>query len=121
MISWSPDELQAIGDADEITVGEGDRHPVPIWVVRVDGRLFVRSFRGTAGAWYRRAARAETGRLSTGSVIRDVRFAEATGDGALQDRIDDAYRHKYGAYPTHVAPMVADQARATTLELCPGT
>ena len=35
------------------------------------------------------------------------------------DVVDAAYREKYGRYPSYVEPMVAPQARATTLKLVP--
>jgi len=51
-------------------------------------------------------------------VDKDVTFADA--DHGLDDQIDAAYRAKYrrhrGAY---VAPMVAPEARATTIKLVP--
>jgi hypothetical protein len=48
------------GVADEILVapdrGDRSRGPaVPIWVVWVGDELYVRSFRGASGGWYRRA------------------------------------------------------------------
>ena len=58
------------------------------------------------------------GRIQAGGVDKDVTFADA--DHGLDDQIDAAYRAKYrrhrGAY---VAPMVAPEARATTIKLVP--
>ena len=44
-------------------------------------------------------------------------FVEADGD--VNDAVDTAYREKYRRYPSYVPPMVAPQARATTLKLVP--
>ncbi|MGV9293898.1 DUF2255 family protein [Amycolatopsis sp. NPDC003676] len=57
---WPGDRLPRLGDAEEIGIStrrpDGTLRPfVPIWVVAVGGPLSVRSYRGTAGAWYRRA------------------------------------------------------------------
>jgi hypothetical protein len=60
MSRWSERDLDLIGAADEIIVApdRADHTPdpaVPIWVVRVGDALYVRSYRGPSGGWYRRA------------------------------------------------------------------
>jgi hypothetical protein len=119
---WASDELARIGDAEELTVqpllADGRTgKPVPIWVVRAGDELYVRSFRGDDGAWYRAAKARRQGHISAGGVQRDVEFAEA--DAAVNDAVDAGYRDKYARYPSYVQPMVTAQARATTLRLVP--
>ena len=121
-VGWTADELARIGEADELTVSplRADGRPgraVPIWVVRVGDELYVRSWRGDAGAWYRAAKARRAGRISSGGVARDVEFSDA--EDAVNDAIDAAYRDKYARYPSYVEPMVTAQARATTLQLVP--
>ena len=121
---WTSDELARIGDADELHVAplRADGRPgraVPIWVVRVGDELYVRSWRGDDGAWYRAATARGQGHVSSGGVERDVEFADA--DEAVNDAVDAAYRDKYARYPSYVEPMVTAQARATTLKLVPRT
>ncbi|NHI16537.1 DUF2255 family protein [Microbacterium excoecariae] len=87
---------------------------VPIWSVMVDGRLFVRSYMGTEGRWYRGAMARRAGRVSSGPDTIDVAFAPAPAD--LADRIDGAYREKY-AGSAYLAPMLSADARASALEL----
>src|SRR5215212_3635833 len=111
---WTTDELDRIGDADELHVAprrdDGAlRRPTPIWVVRVGDELYVRSFRGDDGAWYRAAKARRQGHISAGGIERDVEFAEA--DDAVNDAVDAAYRDKYGRYTGYVEPMVARQVR----------
>lgn len=90
---------------------------MPIWVVRDGDDLYVRSFRGSAGAWYRAARARPEGRIRSGGVDKDVTFVEVTDPG-VNDRIDTAYRTKYGRYgASYVNPMVA--SRDTTLKLVP--
>ena len=65
MSGWSERELLLIGAANEIIIApeRGDSTPrpaVPIWVVRVGDELYVRSYRGPSGGWYRRAVSAAT-------------------------------------------------------------
>ena len=81
---WASDELARIGDAEELTVqpllADGRTgKPVPIWVVRAGDELYVRSFRGDDGAWYRAAKARRQGHISAGGVQRDVEFADADG------------------------------------------
>jgi hypothetical protein len=120
--AWTSDELARVGNAEELTVQPlladgGIGKPVPIWVVRAGDELYVRSFRGDDGAWYRAAKGRRQGHISAGGVERDVEFAEA--DDAINDAVDAGYREKYARYPSYVAPMVSAQARVTTLRLVP--
>lgn len=122
--AWTADELDRIGAADELRIAarrrDGSlRRPVPIWVVRVGDDLYVRSWRGTGGSWYRMARATHEGHISAGGVDRDVSLAEVGDD--VDDAIDAAYRAKYGRYSGYVEPMIAPQARATTLKLVPRT
>jgi hypothetical protein len=90
---------------------------VPIWVVGVGDDLYVRSWRGDDGAWYRAAKARREGRISAGGVDKEVTFVDARA--GIAGAVDAAYREKYAGYPSYVPPMLSDQARATTLELVP--
>ncbi|MGP3939100.1 DUF2255 family protein [Streptomyces sp. 6N106] len=124
MTTWTSDELNRIATTDELEMAplRGDGTPrtaVPIWVVRDGDDLYVRSYRGTDGAWWRTAHGSHEGHIRSGGVDRDVTLIEE-GDPGVNDRLDDAYRSKYSRYSgTYVEPMVADTARATTLRLLP--
>jgi hypothetical protein len=113
---WTDEELERIGNADELEL-TARGHTVTIWVVCVGDHLYVRSWRGPCGSWFTAAQATHVGRISAGGVERAVEFAEV-GDG-VNDAVDDAYRTKYGRYPSYVEPMVQPEARATTLELVP--
>lgn len=123
MSTWTSEELDRIGNAEELEIAPQQpdgklRKPLPIWVVRVGDDLYVRSYRGRAGAWYRAAQATHAGRIWIGGVGKDVVFVEEA-DPATNDRIDTAYRSKYSRYPQYVDPMVTAEARATTLRLEP--
>jgi hypothetical protein len=91
---------------------------VTIWVVRHDDDLYVRSWRGRGGAWFRAAQARREGRIRAGGVEKDVTFVDADPD--INDAIDAAYRTKYRRYAdSYVRPMISPQARATTLTLVP--
>jgi hypothetical protein len=118
---WTTADLESIGSADEL--GIATRRPdgslrayVPVWVVRVGDELFVRSWRGQAGAWYRHARQRPGGRIRAGGSERDVIFQPP--DSAPEEAIDQAYRAKYGRYgDTYVRPMTGPDAKTTTLRL----
>ena len=119
---WTTDDLNRIGDADELRIAprrkDGTRRrAVPIWVVRVGDELYVRSWRGDGGRWYRAAQASGEGHVSAGDVSKDVALL-AAGD-EVNDAVDAAFLEKYGSYTGYVEPMVASQARATTQRLVP--
>ncbi|WP_433300396.1 DUF2255 family protein [Actinoplanes sp. CA-030573] len=121
---WTPDELAAVGGAEEIGIaslrGDGTLRPyVTIWVVRAGDELYVRSARGPSGSWYRHAVAAGTGRIRAGGLERDVTFTEPAYSDVDAD-IDAAYHAKYDRYgPAIVGPVVGDKASEVTLRLLP--
>ena len=123
MNGWSEGELAAIGRAEEIQLAadraDRTRGPaVPVWIVRVDDDLYVRSFRGPTGAWYRRAQRHRSGHIRVDAIERTVRFTNA--DPGARAQIDQAYRAKYGRYgASYIQPMTSDSVAETTLRLEP--
>jgi hypothetical protein len=123
MTTWTSNELNKIGTAEELEIAplrsDGTlRNPVTIWVVRVGDDLYVRSYRGRGGAWFRAAQVRHEGRIRAGGVEKDVAFVEETDPG-VNDQIDAAYHTKYRRYPQYVAPMVVAEARSTTIKLAP--
>ena len=123
MATWSKDELDTIGSADELQIAprrrDGTlRKPVTIWVVRVGDDLYVRSYRGRAGAWFRGTQVRHEGHIRAGGIEKDVTFVQETDPG-INDQIDAAYRTKYRRYASYVPPMISSEARATTLRLVP--
>ncbi len=123
MTDWTSDELDKVGNADELQIAslrrDGTlRKPVTIWVVRHGGDLHVRSAYGHNAAWFRATQLRHEGRISAGGIEKDVTFADA--DHTLDDQIDAAYRNKYGRYSAqYVDPIVSSEARSTTIRLVP--
>ncbi len=121
MSDWTREELATIGAAGELQVAalrpDGSLRPyTTIWVVRVGDDLYVRSYRGRGGAWFRSVLRRPEGRIRAGGIERDVTFEELAD--ANYDAIDQAYRTKYARYArTYVDPMVSPKASAATLRL----
>ena len=112
--AWTPEQLERISAAEELQIAPlgadgAPRRAVPIWVVRAGGDLYVRSWRGSAGGWFRAAQASHAARVRAGGVERDVELVEAGDD--VNDAVDAAYRDKYGRYPSYVEPMVRVQRR----------
>ena len=123
MTTWTSDELNKIGKAEELQIAslrrDGTlRKPVIIWVVRLGDDLYVRSVNGRTSGWFRGVQVRHEGRIWAGGVEKDVTFVEET-DPEINDQIDAAYRTKYRRYPQYVAPMVTPEARAATIKLVP--
>ena len=122
MAAWTKDELDKIGAADELQIASVRRdgtlsNAVTIWIVRVGDNLYVRSYKGRDGAWFRAAQARHEGRIRSGGVEKDVTFVEET-DADLNDQMDAVYRSKYRRHGAqYVDPMVASEARATTIKL----
>ena len=122
--TWTSDELNTIGTAEELDLAPLRRNgtlrtPVTMWVVRLGDDLYVRSYRGHGGSWFRAAQVRHEGRIRAGGVEKDVTFVEKTDPG-INDQIDVAYGAKCRRYGARfVNPMVAPEARAATIQLVP--
>ena len=122
MSTWTSDELDRIGGAEELEIASLRRNgtlrnPVTIWVVRQGDDLYVRSVNGRTSSWFRGARVRHEGHIEAGGVDKDVLLVE-TDD--MNDEIDGAYRSKYRRYAESiVGSIVSPEARAATLKLVP--
>jgi len=124
MTTWTKDELDKIAAADELQIASLRpdatlAKPVTIWVVRIGDDLYIRSYKGRGGSWFRAAQAQHAGRIRAGGVEKEVTFVDETDPG-INDEIDAAYRTKYRGYSAqYVDPMVAAEARGTSIKLVP--
>lgn len=123
MTTWTSDELNKIGKAEELQLasvrGDGTLgKPVIIWVVRLGDDLYVRSVNGRSGSWFRAMQARHEGHLRAGGGDKDVTFVE-DDDPTLNEQIDAAYRAKYRHYPSAVDHITSPAARAATVKLVP--
>ena len=122
MSSWTSDELNKIGTAEELELAsvrrDGTRrNPVTMWVVRHGDDLYVRSVNGRTSSWFRGAQTRHEAHIRAGGVEKDVHLVE-TDD--MNDEIDAAYRDKYHRYAESiVASVISPQARAAMFRLVP--
>ncbi len=124
MITWTSNELDKLGTAEELNLEslrqDGTlRNPVSMWVVRVGDDVFVRAYKGRDGAWFRGTQTRHQGRIQANGVEKEVTFVDETAP-AIIDQVDAAYRTKYRKYSAeYVDPMLTDQAREATVKLVP--
>jgi hypothetical protein len=122
MAAWSKDELRKIAEADDLHIspfrGDGATYGTPTWIwsVVVDDALYVRGYNGQSSRWYQAAMRQKAGQITAAGMTKEVTFEPV--DGAINDRIDDAYRAKYRDSP-YLAPMIGASARSATVEVMP--
>lgn len=120
--TWPIDELRRIAAADDLHIApfreDGTTYGTPTWIwsVAVGDDLYVRAYSGTASRWHKAAMHQKAGRIIAAGLTRDVTFAPV--EGPVQDRIDDAYRAKYGGSP-YLAAMTRARARAATVGIVP--
>ncbi|WP_344377592.1 DUF2255 family protein [Agromyces tropicus] len=120
MTDWSTRDLDAIDRASEIRVagrrGDGSlRTLTTIWHVVVDGALYVRSYKGPDGQWYRGVQHHHEGAIRWNGRTVDVAFVP---DASHDAEVDAAYLAKYGdGGPTRA--MIRRPATGTTLRVEP--
>jgi hypothetical protein len=124
LTSWTSDELNRIGTAEELEIAslrsDGTlRKPVTIWVVRVGDGLYIRPINGRASAWFRGTQTLGLGRIQAGGVTKEVSFVEETAPD-INNQIDAAYRTKYRGYAASIVNTVlVPGARSATISLVP--
>jgi hypothetical protein len=122
MTIWTKDELGKIAATDDLHIAplreDGKTYGTPtwIWCVVVDGALYVRAYSGKASSWYQAALRQKAGRIIVAGMTKEVTFAPI--DGAVNDRIDEAYRVKYRD-SRYLDPMIGVRARSATVRIEP--
>ena len=121
--SWSPHELERINAAHELHIAgrrtDGTmRAWTPIWVVCADGQAYVRTWYRRDTGWFGHALRSQRARIRVPGLEAEA-AVEDVGEGpaGLRERIDTAYRDKYGISGS--SSMVEAAAAATTLRLSP--
>jgi hypothetical protein len=113
MSGWTHKDLERMGAAIHLQLATFKKDgtlgkPVVIWVVRVGDELYVRSWRGREGAWFRHIQLRPEGRIGAFDVTKEVTFVDVSDDEALNHEIDAAYQSKYQRYSAaYVAPMIA--------------
>jgi hypothetical protein len=119
---FSDDILTALRDGKALRIRAGTRPHrfIGIWVVVVDGRVFVRSWSLKRRSWWRTFLEEPRGAIRVAGRTFPVR-AVRTRSEHLKDAVDRAYLGKYGtgASLKYARDLGSAQSRATTTELVP--
>lgn len=124
MTTWTTDELNKIGNAEELQIAslrrdDTLRNPVTIWVVRVGDDLYVHSVYGRGSAWFLGTQTRHEGHIRAGGINKDVSLVEET-DPNVNEQIDAAYRTPYCRYAASIInAIVSSEARSATIKLVP--
>ena len=119
MPRFDAETLRRLRAAHEVSIGR-EKHPdsaVVIWVVVPDDEVFVRSWRGTRGRWYRDLATGGSASLEFGGRRLSVR-AIPTNDAAAIARVSEELLRKYQS-SSHALEMVRTEILPTLLRLEP--
>jgi hypothetical protein len=119
MAHFDADVRRALQDTKEVRI-RTEKHPdsaVIIWVVVAGEDVFVRSFRGDKGRWYRDLADGGAATLEVGERRVAVQAVPAK-DAASIERASAAFLAKYGPGP-YAEAMVKPEVLGTTLRLDP--
>ena len=122
MSTRSKDELLRISATNDLPISpfrhDGKTYGTPTWIwsVVVDGDLYVRAYNGQQSRWHKAALKQKAGRITAAGLTKEVAFEPV--EGTVNDRIDDAYRHKYKESP-YLNPMIAERARSATVKITP--
>lgn len=116
------EEIAQIAEKDDLHIApfreDGVTYGTPTWIwsVVVDHKLYVRAYNGKSSRWYKAAMSQGSGKIEAAGMTKKVRFEPV--DGAINDRIDEAYKKKYSDSP-YLQPMIGDRARSATVKIVP--
>jgi hypothetical protein len=103
-----------------IRAGAQPHRFIGLWMVVVEGRVFVRSWGVKPGGWYRTIVEEPRGVLQVAGREIPIRAVQTRSE-RLKDAVDQAYREKYNTPGSlkYVRDLTRAKCRATTTELAP--
>ena len=118
---FSKASIEALAHAKMIGVRAGTAHKYTgVWVVVVEGRVFVRSWNDNRTGWFRAFLDEPAGSIQFADVERKVR-ATPTRSQRLRDAVSAAYGEKYDTRASQkwVRGFAQPKRAVNTLELTP--
>lgn len=122
--NWTQEQLEIFSKADDMYIspfysdGETPGTPTWIWSVVTDGNLYVRAYNGQRSRWYQSAVEQQAGKIKLAGQAYDVVFEPIDSDVALTEKINDAYKEKYGS-SSYCAPMIDKGPISATVRIFP--
>jgi len=120
--TWPKRELRKIAETGDLHIspfrdgGVTYGTPTWIWSVAVDDALYVRRYNGQNSPLAPGRDAAKGGAITAAAMTKDVTFEPV--NGAINDRVDEAYRTKYKRSP-YLKPMIGSRARSATVKVTP--
>lgn len=112
---WTDTQLAVLNETDELRLTIAGK-AVIIWMVTVDGLVYVRSVYGRHSKWFERALTHGQGEASAGRIRQQVQLVEP--DGSERAAVDAAFRSKYQRYAKSIVDStVTAKAQGASLQL----
>jgi hypothetical protein len=121
-VTFPDDVVEALSKAKILGVRAGTEHRYTgIWVVVVDGRVFVRSWNDKPTGWFRAFRKQPSGTIQAGQLEIPVR-GKPVRSARVRDAVTVAFGEKYNTKGSRKwVEGFAEPARVmTTLEFVPG-
>jgi len=121
-VTFPDDVVEALSKAKILGVRAGTEHRYTgIWVVVVDGRVFVRSWNDKPTGWFRAFRKQPSGTIQAGELEIPVR-GKPVRSARIRDAVTVAFGEKYNTKGSRKwVEGFAEPARVmTTLEFVPG-
>jgi hypothetical protein len=119
-VKWTHEELRKIAESDDLHIApfreDGKTYGTPTWIwsVVVGDGLYVRAYHGKKSRWYRAALTQKAGCIKAAGKTHEVSFKPV--EGAINDKVDDAYRAKYKK-SKYLPPMIDAGPRSATVKI----
>jgi hypothetical protein len=114
--------LGRLADPEELVLvlSRTDRVPLrfPVWMVVVEGNLYVRSYLGVTNGWYREVSANPHQAIVLDGADVDVLFEVVPAAASVNDEIGVTYLNKYATFD-YRDEMVAALAVDATLRILP--
>jgi len=119
---FSKSDLERLDKSKILGVRSGTEHRYTgVWVVVVEGRVFVRSWNNKPTGWYGAFREEPQGSISVGGQEMAVRARHARSE-RLRRAVSEAFAGKYNTKASEkwVIGFAEPERESTTLELVPG-
>jgi hypothetical protein len=120
--NWTASQLDELADAEELVlvISRAERATLrfPVWMVVVDGSLYVRSYLGVTNGWYRAVIANPHQAIVLDGVDVDIVFDFVPATDPVNDAIGSTYLSKYARFD-YRNEMVAPVAIGATLRILP--
>jgi hypothetical protein len=119
---WPHSQLRELSDTEELVLVVArtgyDTSRVPVWVVAVDGDVYVRSYKGVTSMWFRRVEADADQAIHLGSSDVPVHFENVDRLDHINHAIDAEFNRKYAKFD-YVSAMSEPAAVEATLRVHP--